>query len=82
MVVIHCNLPLASQLLYLRLDDISAMAPIRVRHPKGVSTIQIDLDNATVQDLQLEILGISEIAPSQQDCASPHIINRASCLAI
>lgn len=43
------------------------MAKLRLRHPKGVSTIDIDLDNATVQDLQHRIFGQSEIMPSQQD---------------
>ncbi|EPQ58041.1 OTU-domain-containing protein [Gloeophyllum trabeum ATCC 11539] len=43
------------------------MAPIRLRHPKGVSTIQVDLDSFTVQDLQQEIFAVSEIPPSLQD---------------
>ena len=43
------------------------MAPIRVRHPKGVSTIQIDFNTDTVQDLQHKILAVSEIIPSQQE---------------
>ena len=45
----------------------TAMAPIRLRHPKGVSTIQIDLDTATVLALQHEIFGITEIPPSLQE---------------
>ncbi|KAF9792054.1 hypothetical protein BJ322DRAFT_1206742 [Thelephora terrestris] len=43
------------------------MAQLRLRHPKGVSTIQIDLDSATVQDLLQEIYKITEILPSRQD---------------
>lgn len=43
------------------------MAPIRIRHPKGVATIDIDIENATVLDLQQKILEITEILPSQQE---------------
>ncbi|TFK54796.1 hypothetical protein OE88DRAFT_1732097 [Heliocybe sulcata] len=43
------------------------MAPIRLRHPKGVSTIQVDLDSFSIQDLQQAILAASEIPPSLQD---------------
>ncbi|KAF9647570.1 OTU-domain-containing protein [Thelephora ganbajun] len=43
------------------------MAQLRLRHPKGVSTIQVDLESATVQDLLQEIYKITEILPSQQD---------------
>ena len=46
------------------------MAQLRLRHPKGVSTIQIDLESATVQDLLQEIYKITEILPSQQDGTS------------
>ncbi|KZT26512.1 OTU-domain-containing protein [Neolentinus lepideus HHB14362 ss-1] len=46
------------------------MAPIRLRHPKGVSTIQVDLDAFTVQDLQQEIFAVSQIPPSLQDLKS------------
>ncbi|KAJ7343289.1 hypothetical protein DFH08DRAFT_872265 [Mycena albidolilacea] len=44
------------------------MAPIRLRHPKGVSTIQaaFDKDDFTVQDLQQEIYAVTEILPSRQ----------------
>ncbi|OBZ75522.1 Ubiquitin thioesterase OTU1 [Grifola frondosa] len=44
---------------------------LRLRHPKGVSTIQINLDAATVQDLQQEIFATTEIPPSQQDRGVP-----------
>ena len=47
------------------------MAPVRLRHPKGVTTIQVDFTNATVQDLQQEIFAATEIPPSQQDRAFP-----------
>ena len=47
------------------------MAPVRLRHPKGVTTIQVDFTNATVQDLQQEIFAATEIPPSQQDRTSP-----------
>ncbi|KAI0780957.1 OTU-domain-containing protein [Trametes elegans] len=43
------------------------MAPIRLRHPKGVTTIQVDLENATVQALQQEVFAATEIPPSQQE---------------
>lgn len=45
------------------------MTPIRLRHPKGVTTIQIDLDNdgTKVSDLQQAILSATEIPPSLQD---------------
>jgi hypothetical protein len=46
------------------------MTPLRLRHPKGVSTIQIDLESATVQDLLQDIYKITEILPSQQDGTS------------
>jgi len=44
------------------------MAPIRLRHPKGVTTLQIsfDRDEFTVQDLQQEIYAASDIFPSRQ----------------
>ena len=43
------------------------MAPIRLRHPKGVSTIEVSLDpEFTVQDLQQEIYASSNILPSRQ----------------
>jgi len=43
------------------------MAPLRLRHPKGISTLQLDLDTATVQDLLQAIFTVSEIPPSAQD---------------
>ncbi|KZT11322.1 OTU-domain-containing protein [Laetiporus sulphureus 93-53] len=43
------------------------MAPIRLRHPKGVSTLQLDLENSTVLELQQQIFSVTEIPPSQQD---------------
>ncbi|KAI5119741.1 hypothetical protein M0805_008671 [Coniferiporia weirii] len=43
------------------------MAQIRLRHPKGSSTFEIDLNNASVRDLQQQIYAISAIPPSQQD---------------
>ncbi|TFY82372.1 hypothetical protein EWM64_g1646 [Hericium alpestre] len=46
------------------------MTPIRLRHPKGVSTLQVDLDNSTVGDLQQQIFAVSEIPPSTQDLKS------------
>ncbi|KAF8163457.1 hypothetical protein B0H34DRAFT_765022 [Crassisporium funariophilum] len=44
------------------------MAPVRLRHPKGVSTIQVEFENPqfTVQDLQQEIFAATEITPSRQ----------------
>ncbi|KAF9218339.1 OTU-domain-containing protein [Gyrodon lividus] len=46
------------------------MAPVRLRHPKGVTTLQLDFDVLTVQDLQQQIFGVSEIPPSQQEIRS------------
>ncbi|KAJ7199307.1 hypothetical protein C8J57DRAFT_1415997 [Mycena rebaudengoi] len=48
------------------------MAPVRLRHPKGVSTIQValDRDDFTVQDLQQEIFAACEILPSRQNLKS------------
>ncbi|KAG6376503.1 hypothetical protein JVT61DRAFT_2496 [Boletus reticuloceps] len=43
------------------------MAPVRVRHPKGIATLQLDIDALTVQDLQQNIFTLSEILPSQQE---------------
>jgi len=44
------------------------MAPIRLRHPKGTSTIEIDLDSeeVTVQDVLQKIYALSSILPSRQ----------------
>ncbi|KAJ7271983.1 hypothetical protein B0H12DRAFT_1177589 [Mycena haematopus] len=48
------------------------MAPVRLRHPKGVATIQVafDKDDFTVQDLQQEIFAVTEILPSRQTLKS------------
>jgi ubiquitin thioesterase OTU1 len=45
------------------------MANLRLRHPKGVATITVDLDNATVLDLQHIVFSATEIIPSRQECA-------------
>ncbi|KAG6918114.1 hypothetical protein DXG01_016301 [Tephrocybe rancida] len=44
------------------------MVAIRLRHPSGVSTIQValDRDDFTVQDLQQEIYAATQILPSRQ----------------
>ncbi|PPQ89147.1 hypothetical protein CVT25_006519 [Psilocybe cyanescens] len=43
------------------------MAPVRLRHPKGVSTIELPFDaDFTVQDLQQEIYAATDILPSRQ----------------
>ncbi|KAF7323118.1 OTU-like cysteine [Mycena chlorophos] len=51
------------------------MAPIRLRHPKGVSTLNISLDSDsyTVKDLQQEISSVSGILPNRQSlkCGYP-----------
>lgn len=49
------------------------MAPLRLRHPGGVTTIQINFDNATVGDLQRQILREFGIPPPQQE-RKPSII--------
>jgi ubiquitin thioesterase OTU1 len=43
------------------------MPPVRLRHPGGVATIQVDFESFTVQDLQQEIHAVSQILPSLQD---------------
>ncbi|KAG9054707.1 ubiquitin-specific protease otu1 [Serendipita sp. 407] len=43
------------------------MAPLRIRHALGTSTIDIDLDNGTVLELQQEIKKVTNILPSLQD---------------
>ncbi|KAI0306309.1 OTU-domain-containing protein [Multifurca ochricompacta] len=43
------------------------MALFRLRHPKGVSTLELDIETAKVQDLLQAILSISGIPPSAQD---------------
>ncbi|CAE6463330.1 unnamed protein product [Rhizoctonia solani] len=47
-------------------------APIRVRHPKGVSTLQVDLnsDSSTVLSFQQSIQELSGLLPSQQELKS------------
>ncbi|KAJ7632808.1 hypothetical protein FB45DRAFT_832127 [Roridomyces roridus] len=43
------------------------MTPIRLRHPQGVSTIQVNFDeDFKVQDLQQEIYAATDILPSRQ----------------
>jgi ubiquitin thioesterase OTU1 len=43
------------------------MAPLRIRHAKGIATIDLDLETATVLELQQEIRRITNILPSLQD---------------
>lgn len=49
------------------------MAPsaLRLRHPSGVSTLHLDLEASTVQDLLQKVFAVTEIAPSQQDRMCP-----------
>ncbi|KAF8911961.1 OTU-domain-containing protein [Gymnopilus junonius] len=43
------------------------MAPLRLRHPKGVSTLDISWDSGfTIQDLQQKIYALTDILPSRQ----------------
>ena len=64
--------------LYLEVAATSSlepkMAPFRLRHPKGVSTIQLDIESATVQDLLQLIFSITEIPPSAQDRMYNHTL--------
>lgn len=41
--------------------------PIRIRHPRGVSTIEVDPDTTTVDDLKVLIFSTTEIPPSEQE---------------
>ncbi|KAG5647285.1 hypothetical protein DXG03_000822 [Asterophora parasitica] len=55
------------------------MVAIRLRHPSGVSTIQVALerDDFTVQDLQQEIYAATKILPSRQSLKAgypPHVL--------
>ncbi|KAF5380991.1 hypothetical protein D9615_004075 [Tricholomella constricta] len=55
------------------------MVAIRLRHPAGVSTIQValDRDGFTVQDLQQEIYAATKILPSRQNLKAgypPHAL--------
>ncbi|KAG8807335.1 ubiquitin-specific protease otu1, partial [Serendipita sp. 399] len=43
------------------------MAPLRIRHALGTATIDIDLENGTVLELQQEIRKVTNIIPSLQD---------------
>jgi len=49
------------------------MTNVRLRHPKGVTTISVDLDNATVLELQHIVFSATEITPSRQElkCGYP-----------
>ena len=49
-----------------------AMTPVRIRHPGGVESIEISLDDdaVTVQNLQQQIYAASGILPSRQQRAS------------
>lgn len=49
------------------------MAPLRIRYSQGVATIDVDLENATVQELQQEIRKATNILPSQQEGTSPSL---------
>lgn len=46
------------------------MAPVRLRHPAGTSTLQVPLEDEsfTVQDLQQQIHSAAGILPSRQIC--------------
>ena len=55
------------------------MAPVRVRHPKGIATLQLDLDALTVQDLQQQLFALSEISPSQQESELFTVIAPRTC---
>ena len=43
------------------------MAPLRIRYSKGTTNVDVDLDSATVLDLQQAILKATQILPSQQE---------------
>jgi hypothetical protein len=62
--------PAAHKVLGRCIDTLALMAPLRLRHPGGVTTIQIDFDQSTVQDLQQEVYRATDILPSLQDRAS------------
>jgi ubiquitin thioesterase OTU1 len=43
------------------------VVPIRVRHPRGVSTIEIDPATTTIDNLKVLIFSTTEIPPSEQE---------------
>lgn len=45
-----------------------SLAKLRLRHPKGIATLELDLDGSSVQELQQQIKNTTEILPSQQEC--------------
>lgn len=42
------------------------MGQLRLRHPEGAATLDVDFHNATMQDLQQQIFAVSGIRPEQQ----------------
>ncbi|OCB85931.1 OTU-domain-containing protein [Sanghuangporus baumii] len=51
------------------------VSKLRLRHPKGQATLELDLDAASVQDLQQRIREVTDVYPSQQELKSgypPH----------
>ncbi|KAL5529766.1 hypothetical protein ACEPAG_5751 [Sanghuangporus baumii] len=51
------------------------VSKLRLRHPKGQATLELDLDAASVQDLQQRIREVTDVYPSQQQLKSgypPH----------
>lgn len=43
---------------------------MRLRHPRGVTTIEIDPDTQTIEQLKVVIFSASEIPPSEQESES------------
>ncbi|KAK1925855.1 hypothetical protein DB88DRAFT_485387 [Papiliotrema laurentii] len=43
------------------------MVPVRLRHPRGVTTLDVEPETQTIEDLKVLIFSASEIPPSEQD---------------
>lgn len=57
-------------------------AQIRIRHPRGTTTIELDLETSLVDDLRVLIFSATEIPPSEQDSQSNWSAARISLTAV
>ena len=49
---------------------IMTYAQIRLRHPRGVTTLDVDPEYQTIDDLKVLIFSASEISPAEQESMS------------
>jgi hypothetical protein len=52
--------------------------PIRVRHPRGVSTIELDPATTSIDDLKVLVFSTTEIPPSEQESQCSSSASRVS----